>query len=57
METSKEYLSAYYRAYSRAEVARNAAARGENIPLSWIEEICQSIDLMDMHQNVVKHTR
>jgi len=31
METSKEYLSAYYRAYSRAEVARNAAARGESI--------------------------
>lgn len=57
MEKNNKYVQAYYQAYSRAETARSTLARGDAVPLSWLEEICQSIDLMDANRNVVQHTR
>ena len=57
MEKHNKYVQAYYQAYSRAETARSTLARGDAVPLSWLEEICQSIDLMDANRNVVQHTR
>ena len=57
MDKHNKYVQAYYQAYSRAETARSTLAQGEAVPLSWLEEICRSIDLMDANRNVVQHTR
>jgi hypothetical protein len=57
MEKHNKYVQAYYQAYSRAETARSTLERGDAVPLSWLEEICQSIDLMDANRNVVEYTR
>ena len=57
MDKHNKYVQAYYQAYSRAETARSTLAQGEAVPLSWLEEICQSIDLMDANRNAVQHTR
>ena len=56
MKKHSPYVQAYYQAYSRAEV-RSTVEQGDPVPLSWLEEICQSIDLMDTNRNVVEHTR
>ena len=57
MKKHSPYLQAYYQAHSRAEAVRSTVKQGNPVPLSWVEEICQSIDLMDANRNVVEHTR
>lgn len=57
MKKHSPYLDAYYQAHSRAETVRSTVEKGNPVPLSWVEEICQSIDLMDANRNVVEHTR
>ena len=57
MKKYNPYVQAYYQAYSRAETVRSTIQSGGEVPLSWVEELCQSIDLMDANRNVVEHTR
>ena len=53
------YVDAHLRASSAAESIRSYVQRGQMPDLSWVEEMCQHIDVMDevARRNVVEYTR